>query len=88
MLDKLPVDNQLILDVKYLHPNMRPRKVSAEPICRITSTVCGTLGKAVHSVFGLKKKWTVEELTDLIKAEVDSYQIDSILETYYIKSSE
>ena len=65
---------------------MRPRKVSVEPICRLTSTVCGTLGKAVHSVFGLKKECTMEELTDFIKAEVASY--DSIPETYYIKSSE
>ena len=67
---------------------MRPRKVSAEPICQLTSTVCATLGKAVHSAFGLKKECIVEELTDLIKAEVASYQIDSIAETYNIRSSE
>ena len=53
LLEKVPLDNQLILDAKYLHPKyMRPKKVSAEPICQLTSTACGKLGKAVHSAYG------------------------------------
>ena len=64
---------------KYLHPNMRLRNGLANGISRLTANVWKCLGESAHDIFGVKKSTTVDELTDIIKLELSTFQVDNNL---------
>ena len=39
LLTNLPVDNQVLIDVKYLHPNMKSKVEASNGLARLTKTV-------------------------------------------------
>ena len=86
LLKNLPLNNQVLIDVKYLHPNMRLRNGLANGISRLTANVWKCLGESAHDIFGVKKSTTtVDELTDIIKLELSTFQVDNNLPDMYKK---
>ena len=78
LLNNLPLNKQLLVDVKCLHPLLRKRIRSLEAISRLAKEVIDVLGDAMHTVFSVKKETTVDQLVDIITAEFRVYQIEDI----------
>ena len=51
MLENLPLKNQLLIDVKYLHPTLRDKDGGINAIPRLANLVVSCLGESFHSVF-------------------------------------
>ena len=88
LLEKLSLNNQVLIDANYLHPNMRLKKGAVNTICRLALEVCNCLGNAIYGLFEIKKESTIDDLCDIIKREFRSYQTESIPDSYFMKSEE
>ena len=87
LIGNFPLEKQVIIDAQYLHPNKRQKKI-VKPLLRLVSKVTKCLGDKFHDVFGVKKSCTVQDLQDIIKTEISSYQMESVPESYYMKKHE
>ena len=87
LIGNFPLLNQVIIDAQYLHPNKRQKKI-VKPLLSLVSKVCKCLGDKFHSVFGVEKSCTVQDLQDIIKTEISSYQMESVPESFYMKKQE
>ena len=87
LVGNFPLLNQVVIDVQYLHPNKRQKKI-VKPLLRLGSKVSKCLGDKFHDVFGVKKSCTVHDLQDIIKTDISSYQMESVPESFYMKKQE
>ena len=77
LMDNLLLDNQVILDAKYLNPNYHLKNIR-DPILRLTDVVGKTLGNRMCDVFEVRKDFTLENLKDEVKNKVYMYKMESI----------
>ena len=54
LLANLPLDNQVLIDVKYLHPNLKSKIVASNGLVRLTETVWKCLGTSAQEFFEVK----------------------------------
>ena len=85
LLDKFPLNNQLLLGANYIHPHLRRNQIALLAISRLTAKVATCLGKAMHDVFEIKKGMSVENLVDIVKTEFVSYQMENIPTSLFTK---
>ena len=76
MMTSLPLYCQLLIDVKYLGPNLRSHSGSINAIPRLVEKIWKCLGDSAHQVFGVNKGCQVDEVKDLIKLEWSMFQIE------------
>ena len=78
----LPLDEQILFDVKVLHP-LQKNMSKANVIKRLAAVVIHALGKKAKEVF--KFDGEDYQLIDLILKEFAEYQVEVIPDTYYLK---
>ena len=76
--------NQLLIDVKYLHPTLRDKDGGINAIPRLANLVVSCLGESFHSVFLIDKEVTMDELVEMISTGDRLYQIEHIPERMFI----
>ena len=82
----LPLDEQILFDVKVLHPLQKNMSKATNVIKRLAAVVIHALGKKAKEVF--KFDGEDYQLSDLILKEFAEYQIEVIPDTYYLKKKE
>ena len=79
VLKNLPLDNQLIKDARYLHPNSQGNPKSLEAIDRLLMGLWDALGHKKNSnVFNLNPNCTKYNLSDLVKKELTEFRIENL----------
>ena len=78
LMKNLPLNQQVIHDVQYLHPMLRNEKIMEKPLKRLAGTVAKCLGESFHDLFQLEKSCTVDEFENIVKSEIDFYRIEMI----------
>ena len=85
--EKLPLNNQVIKDARFLNPVNRTSKNALNGISRLELT-SGKLFKIVPNIFNLKSHSVDEyKLCDIIKHEFTLYQTEIISEEFYIQDT-
>lgn len=80
LIEKLPIDVQVIKDAKSLHPSSRLSKNSSKALSRLAVEIYNTLSdSAMKIIFGLKPDSTKYTFVDEIKREFAQYQMDDEL---------
>lgn len=88
LMENLPLNSQILLDVKCLNPLLRKRSTSIETISRLSKLVLNCLGEGIYEIFNIKKETTVDELVDVITAEYRIYQIENITDKMVYKDDD
>ena len=66
-----------------MHPNLKSKKLE-KPLLRLVGDVATCLGDSFQSVFGVEKLCTIDDLKDMIKAEIAFYRMKAIPESMYL----
>ena len=74
LLANLRLENQVLIDVKYLHPNLKSKIVASNGLVRLTETVWKCLGISAQEFFEVKLNSSVSELKDQVKLELTAFQ--------------
>ena len=82
----LPLDEQILFDVKVLHPLQKNMAKATNVIKKLAAVVIHALGKKAKEVF--KFHGEDYQFIDLILKEFAEYQIEVIPDTYYLKKKE
>ena len=61
------------MDAKYVHPQMRQNKGTANAISRLTTEVGTCLGKIMNDVFEINQESSLVNLVDIVKTEFVPY---------------
>ena len=83
LLTNLPLDNQVLIDVKYLHPNMKSKIGASNSLARLTETVWKCLGTSAQEFFEMKPNSNVSELKDQVKLELTAFQLEANVPEIY-----
>ena len=85
LLKKLPIDEQVIYDARFLHPLYRQRKNALNGVNRLTLEVAKVLGKQIMQVY-FKVNSEIDEfqLCDIIQREFTEYQTEIIPPSFYV----
>ena len=79
LLERLPLDNQVIRDARYLHPYSQGDERSSGAIERLVTVTWNALGlKGMIPTFNLKPNSTTFELIDVLKKELDEFKLENI----------
>ena len=85
LLANLPLDNQVLIHVKYLHPSMKSKIGASNSLARLTETVWKCLVTSVQECFEVKLNSSVSELKDKVKLELTAFQLKANVPEVYRK---
>ena len=84
LLTNLPLDKEVLIDVKYLHHNMKSKAGASNGLARLTETAWKCFGTSAHEFFEVKINSSVSELKDQVKLELTAFQLEAnVPEIYY-----
>ena len=83
MIDNLPLRNQILIDLRYLHPNMIKKNGAANGLSRLVENVYRCLGLLGSEFFELKEDDDLSDLKDKMKFELTALQLESNLPVKY-----
>ena len=85
LLANLPLDNQVLIDVKYLHPSMKSKIGASNILARLTETVWKCLVTSAQECFDVKLNSSVSELKDKVKLELTAFHLKANVPEVYKK---
>lgn len=87
MIDNLPLRNQILIDLRYLHPNMITKNGAANGLSRLVENVYKCLGSSAAEFFELSEDSDLSGLKDKIKFELTALQLEANLPDKYKRDS-
>lgn len=81
---RLPLDNIILHDLQYLHPQLKYHENSTGSICRLSTTIGQVFSSVLQKTFSLTEGFSIERFVELIKSQWLLYQTEDIPASWYL----
>ena len=83
LLTNLPLDNQALIVVNYLHPNLKSKIRGSNSLAILMETVWNCLGTSAQELFEMKHHSNISELQNQIKLQLTTFALEASIPEIY-----
>ena len=83
LLTNLPLDNQALIVVNYLHPNLKSKIRGSNSLAILMETVWNCLRTSAQELFEMKHHSNISELQDQVKLQLTTFALEANIPEIY-----